>query len=493
MHARWLVLLAACGGRGGPATPRERPAVQLVRCAPATPPPIATDTAERVTRRGFGGGGNFGRAIPGRRPSLSFGTVSSNAVISGDEVLPTLRAKQAELLACFTDVRSLARIAVVYRLVINGDGTVSSPELTSSALAGTIDACIKRSFRAMKFPAKGAPSAVSIPLVWDSTGTFALPTQEAPAIDPGPWTPFAIDGRAPGPAVSGAARATEAVLRTKLPGIDKCFLRPTPTGSLRIHLELDVSGELSSVRAGGLGDKESEWCAAKALAGLKVMTPSQEHVEIACDLSRGDAAPWRVSPTAGYQVIEADAKGLRHGAQTIVPGVSEPEPLPAETYVVIARPETLGGMLQLALMWARDATALLIAVGDGKTPPVFLGMGNTSPSEEDGEAVRPAIRVGRLATSGCIGRTTHKADPSKAGELAGLMQKLADRCKTLTCAPTMVVAIDSDATTRDLLEVAGAARRAGFERLLFGGAELGCTPELKKKGDLDIDIAPDFE
>ncbi len=415
-------------------------------------------------------------------------------MISGDEVLRVVRAKQAELLTCFTDVRSLARLAVVYRLVINSDGTVSSPELTSSTLAGPIDACAKRSFRAMRFPAKGAPSAVSIPLVWDSTGTFVMPTQDVPSLDPDPWTPFAIDGRSPSNAVLGAARATEAALRAKLPEIDKCFLKPTPTGSLRLLLELDVVGELASVRAGGLGDKDSEWCAAKALAGLKVLTPSQEHVEIACDLSRGDAAPWRVTPTAGYQVIEADAKALRHGTQTIVPGVSEPEALPPEAYLVVAHPETLGGMLQLALMWARDATAVLLAVGDGKTPPVFLGMGNVNPSEDDGDAVRPAVRVGRQATTGCVARTTHKADPSKAGELAGLMQKLADRCRTVNCAPTMVVSIDSDAVTRDLLEVAGAARRAGFDRLLFGGAELGCTAERPKKGgDLDIEISPDFE
>jgi len=463
--------------------------VQLVRCAPATPPPLATDTTQRAPRRGFGALGG-GRAVPGRRPSLTFGTVTSNAVITGDEVLPVVRAKQAELLACFNEVKSLARLAVVYRLVINGDGTVSSPELTSSALAGTIDACVKRSLRAMRFPAKGAPSAVSIPLVWDSTGTFAMPTPAAPTIDPDPWTPFAIDGRVTTTTVISAARATEAALRLKVPEIDKCFATPAPTGSLRILLELDVSGELASVRAGGLGDKASEWCAAKALAGLKVMTPSQEHVEIACDLSRGDAAPWRVSPSAGYQVIEADAKSLRYGAQTIVPGVSEPEALPPETYVVVAHPDTLGGMLQLALMWARDATAVLLAVGDGKAPPVFLGMG-TGPSEEAGDAMRPAVRVGRQATTGCLGRTTHKADPKKSGELAGLMQKLADKCKQLRCAPTMVVSIDSDATTRDLLEVSGAARRAGFDRLLFGGAELGCTPELKRKGDID-DI-PDFE
>lgn len=490
MRASFVLVLAACGSRGGTATPRERPAVQVVRCAPATPPPIATDTAERVTRRGFGSGRI---SVSARRPSLTVGTVSSNAVITGDEVAPVVRAKQAEMLTCFNDVRSMSRIAVIYRFVINGDGTVSGIELTSTTLAGPVDACMKRSLRALKFPAKGAPSAVSVPLVWDSTGSFSMPQPDAPSSDPDPWTPFAVDPRVPPAVAVGAARASEAALRTKVEAIDKCFAKPTPTGSLRILFELDVTGDLTGIRAGGLGDKDSEWCAAKALAGTRVMTPSQEHVEIACDLSRGDAAPWRVSPTAGYQLIEADTKGLSHAGVTIVPGVSEPEALPTAMYVVVARPDTLGGLLQLALMWARDATAVLFAIGDGKSPPVFLGMGNTSPAEEEGEALRPALRVGKTVTTGCIGRTSHKATLSAPGELAALMQKLVERCKTLKCAPTMVVSIDSDAMARDLLEVSGAARRAGFDRLLFGGAELGCTPEPKRKGDIDIDISPDFE
>jgi hypothetical protein len=285
-------------------------------------------------------------------------------------------------------------------------------------------------------------------------------------------------------------------MRGQLAAIDKCFATPGPTGSLRILLELDVEGGLSSVRAGGLGDKDSEWCTAKALAGMRVMTPSQEAVEIACDLSRGDASPWRVSTSGGYQVIDAEPRSLRHGNATVVPGVTEPEPLMADNYVVVARPDTLGGMLHLALLWARDATSVMLAVGDGKAPPVFLGMGNhaTSEDDDDTEALRPVIRVGRQAATGCVGRTTHKANPTSTSELGALMQKLLERCKALRCAPTMLVAIDSDAMARDLLEVAGAARRAGFDRLLFGSNELGCTPEkTKPKGVDDGDIAPEFE
>lgn len=491
MNARWLALaLAACGGGHTTQSPRERPAVQLVRCAPATPPPLATDTASRTpVRRNFGGGG-FGRVA--RKPTLTFGTPAiASGPISGDEVVLGARGRQLELLACFgAEVRTLARVAVVYRFTINADGSVGAPESTATVSA-VIDGCVRRVIRAMKFPAKGGSSSVSLPLVWDSTGGFGLDKPEVPTIEPDTWTPFAIDARVPSAAASGAARATEATMRGKLPAIDKCFGNPGPRGSLRILLELDAGGDLTGVRAGGLGDKDSEWCAAKALAGLHVMTPMQETVEISCDLSRGDAAPWRISPTGGYSVIQADPRSVRHGTDTITPGVSEPEPLPSETYAIVATPDTLGGMLQLALMWARDATGVVLAVSDGKTPPVFLGMGNASPAEEESEALRPALRIGRTTATGCVGRTTHKAELTKAGELAGLMQKLVDRCRTLRCAPTMVVAIDSDAMTKDLLEVSGAARRAGFDRVLFGGAELGCTPEPKRKPDPEF--VPEFE
>jgi hypothetical protein len=46
--------------------------------------------------------------------------------------------------------------------------------------------------------------------------------------------------------------------------------------------------------------------------------------------------------------------------------------------------------------------------------------------------------------------------------------------------------------TRDLVEVAGAARRAGFDRVLFGGPELGCSGEAKKPPD-EVDYDPDLE
>ncbi|MBA2538766.1 MAG: hypothetical protein H0V17_03955, partial [Deltaproteobacteria bacterium] len=438
--------------------------------------------------------GPTGRIVLGGK-KLTFGGGSVAGPITREELAAVAKTKQAELLACFGGGREITRVAVAYRFTVGSDGSVGVVESSSGTLSGAIDACIRRHLRALKFPSKAATTAINLPLIYDTTGTFGLPEKpETPAIEPDPWTPFAVTATPPTKTAAGAARATEAALRSRLGAIDKCFASPAATGSLRILLELDITGSLASVRAGGIGDRDGELCAAKALAGIQVMTPSQEHVEVACDLARGDAHPWRVSPTAaGYEVIEIDARQLKHGKDTLIPGASDPEPLPAETYVVVARTDTLGGMLQLALMWARDATAVLLSVGDGKTPPVFLGMGNaTSTEESDGEALRPALRIGNKLATGCVGRAMHKANLKVPAEVSGLLQRLATRCRTLRCAPTLVIAMDSDAVARDLLEVAGAARRAGFDRVLFGGSELGCTAEPKKRVN-DPELEPEFE
>jgi hypothetical protein len=495
---RWLVVLAvvACGNRSATPVPRGRPLVELVRCAPATPPPQAADTAAEVevstvrTAGSFGSRAPLGRIVVKGTPTLTFGPGSVEGAITRDELAAVARANHAGLMICFRgESPGLARAAVQYTMDVGTDGRVFNVKTSSSSLSSVLDTCIRRTLRIAQFPAKPASSKVILPLIYDTTGAFGAPDPEEPAIEPDAWTPYAIGTTPPTPTATGAARATEAAVRQRLGAIDSCFATPGPSGSLRILVELDISGDLASVRAGGIGDKAAEVCAAKALAGLHVMTPAQEHVEVACDLARGDAQPWRVSPAAGYQLIEVDGRGLKHGADFVVPGTSEAEPLPADTYVVLAKPDTLGGMLQFALMWARDATAVMFAVADGKSPPLFLGMGNATAAEEvDVESLRPAVRVGSKQVTGCVGRASHTAAVTDGVAIGGLLLRLAARCRTLRCAPTLVVAIDSDTLARDLLEVAGAARRAGFDRVLFGGSELGCSADSKaKKPALDGD------
>ena len=302
-------------------------------------------------------------------------------------------------------------------------------------------------------------------------------------LGPGPWTPYSVDTTLPGPAAAIAARGAEAVVRGRLGAIDACFSGPAPTGSLRAMLELGVDGVLGAVRVGGLGDARGEACTARAFDGLRVVTPVEGRAEIACDLARGDAQPWRVTPTAGYEVIDVERSQLRHGADTLVPGTSDPEALPETAYVVLLRRETPGAMLQLALLWANDATSVVVAVEQAAGAPVFLGIGHTAitQSDDDSEEVHPALRIDAKSITGCVGRATHPAKLSDPAAVDAALHQLAAKCRSMQCSSTLAVAIDSDAVVRDLVEVVGAARRAGFDRVVLGGSELGCSAKAAPK------------
>ena len=273
------------------------------------------------------------------------------------------------------------------------------------------------------------------------------------------------------------------------------------TGSVRAMLELDTEGELSSVRAGGLGDKALEACVENAVTGLRVVMPTSETAEIACDLSRGDAQPWRVTTDrSGYGVVEVTRTRVRHGDQMLSAG-EEPDTLAEHSmYLIVADADAPGAMLGLAMTWTRDADATLVAVRPAAprgAPAQFLAMGQTAASESSsGDSEDPAramLQVGTGSVIACASRWTHVAklaDPAAVGAAA---QQLAARCRTLHCSSSLVIAVDRDAVAKDLVEVTGAARRAGFERAIVvrgaggpppagaaaaedGAAGLGCTP-----------------
>ncbi len=426
----------------------------------------------------------------GRRASVAIGTpTAAGAPAVGapavgapavDAIAAMLRAKLGELKTCYandTSDASPAKSVVVYRFTIMADGKPANPRASAPVISSALDVCVKRVLRTLSFakPA-GGELAVSVPLVFDSTGTLVMPARPQ-GLEADVWTPYAHASTPTLDAARGAVRVSEAAVRSRLAAIDRCFPGPSPTGSARLMLDIDVTGELGPVRVGGLGDAAVEACVAKALGGLHVMTPSPTAVEIACDLARGDAQPWRLAADAGYQVIEAERVKLRHGPTELVPGASDPAPLEPDTYLVLAQRDTPGALLQLALLWANEAS-VMFGVRDGAGAPLFLGMGHTLNTDieesADTDAVRPALRVGGKTVTGCVSRGTHEAKLSEPAAIGALVQRLAARCRTLGCAPTLPVAIDSDAVARDLIEVTAAARRAGFDRVLLGGSELGC-------------------
>lgn len=349
----------------------------------------------------------------GKRAAVSLGTPSSTAAVDTTKLVTVVRAKLGELTTCYANDASSAspaKSAVLYRFEITADGKVTSPDASSHVLSIALDLCIKRVLRSMVF-APGAATIVSYPLVFDSTGTTppSKPPGDATASGIAAWTPYALETAPPAAAAIGAARAAEGVVRARVEAIEKCFAGPSPTGSLRVMLGIEVTGELGTTRVGGLGDAKVEVCIARALDGMRVVTPTPQAVEVACDLARGDAQPWRLAPSAGYGVIEAEPTRLRHDTDTLVAGTTDPDPLPAGSYVVLAQRATSGAMLQLALMWAHDANPVIFALHDGSAAPLFLGIGHAGGSandDDDSDAIRPALRVTAKTVTGCVSRTS---------------------------------------------------------------------------------------
>jgi hypothetical protein len=527
-----LVAITACGGPGGTTTPQDRGRVRLVRCK-AAPPLPALAPAEGQIYGGLlgveGGGGigvgtigvlrsgplpGLGSNAPVARPATAvvLGTPVITGALAPAAITRVLSHRVSALAACAPREAQLlasgpaASSAVVeWRLTIGASGKVIQAGVTSHVLSEPIAACVTSVVRAAAFPAPhdGRIVSVILPIAFDATGT----APEPPVTETGtPWTPFALDPAEAESVSEQVARAAEGALRGKLAAIDACFASSPVTGSLRAMLAVDAGGELSSVRAGGLGDQAIEACVENAVTGLRVMLPSETSGELACDLSRGDARPWRVTPDReGYGVVEISRTRVRAGDQMLSLG-EDPDTLADHAvYLLVADPDAPGPLLWLAMRWTADATATLVAVRADRTPggpplgsPLLLGAGLTAAADVEGaEMERPTLEIGAGAITACAGSWSHTGRLADPAAVDGAAQKLAAKCRSLACGGTLAIAVDRDAVARDLVPVASAARRAGFERVLFmrgtggppagdgaaddspgTGSSAGCTPAL---------------
>jgi hypothetical protein len=493
-----VLAIAACGGHAVPTAPRDRGRVHLVRCRAALPLPMlgaddvmygglyGTEVGEAFgtgvavlgigTLRGPSGGA--APAKPGT--AVVLGTPSITGALAASAITRVLQHRVDAMAACASKEAQLlasgpasSKAVVAWRFTVGATGKVIQADVTSHVLSAPIAACVTGVVRGASFPAPpdGRVVAVTLPIAFDATGTPAEPPEADP---PPPWTPFASD---PAEAMSvgeRAARAAEGAMRKKLAAIDACFASSPVTGSLRAMLAVDADGALTSVRAGGLGDKAIEACVENAVTGLRVMLPSEESGEIACDLSRGDAQPWRVTvDRGGYGVVEISRTRVRHGDQALA-AAEEPDTLTEHPmFLLVADADAPGAMLSLAMRWTADADATLVAVRAARPPgaaPQLLGVGHTQAAGQggdDGEDAQPTLEVGAAAVTACASQWTHVARLADPAAIDGAAQKLAAQCRTLACSSSLVIAVDRDAVAKDLVEVAGAARRAGFERVLF--------------------------
>ncbi|MEJ7599220.1 MAG: hypothetical protein WKG01_15040 [Kofleriaceae bacterium] len=480
MRLALAMIVAGCGGTTI-VTPTEGTRVQLVRCVVAPAPPAVADAPvaiERTSERERAEPPPASRrAIVGLGDPIIIGSLDQRSIVPAIETaLPGLRKCLAYEITRGANSRSV----IQYRLNISSTGEVVSASSTSRALGPSLERCVREVLSSVVFAASssGGTTSLTCPITFDSTQIEPErhPVAEIPWTQP--WTPFAIasDG-APRATGVHAARATEAALRTKLGAIDACFARSAARGSLRAVLALDAEGRLSSLRLGGLGDAEGERCATRVITNLQVLVPSSALVEVACDLARGDARPWRVTPAAGYGVIETSAKHVTYGTRTIEPGAPDPTPIAeTKTFLVLLDRNTPGAILDLALAWAAD-DVVVVAIRDDGAPPLFLGIGRTSASSgaTSVEAIRPTLRIGTRTLTSCVDRSSQQTKLADPVAIGTLVRRVADKCRKLTCTGTLAIAVDADARAGSLVEVIGAARRAGFDRVLIGG-ETGCRP-----------------
>lgn len=486
-----LVALAACGGRDAlPSGPVDRaPRLQLLQCMAATAGPILADDGVS-----FGGltkaevlemrrGSRPGAAKPPRvvigTPTTSVGSIDA-AVLAR-----VLRSELDKLRSCYdrelaTNPLLAARIEVVFTIAADGRVAGVSAGTKAPVLLGQ---CLSLVIAGVRFPALQGGSSVRVtyPLTFDHGAPGLAPSQPQPAVMPEaspavPWTPYSVEGSSQDASATGVARLTERALRARLDPLAACFTGAAPTGSLRAMIAIDAEGTVHRARVGGLGDAGSESCMVKALASLQIARGNID-AEIACDLSRGDAQRWRVTPES-YEVITTTRTSISYRGRTVDLGAGEPDALPPNrTYVILVHPDTPGTVLEAAIGWAFEGDSTLIALqGDGGAP-VLLGMGRSTfalgDAHDDINAIDVSLEVDHTQLAACVRVDAQAAPLADPKAVRDVLENLALRCKNARCASTVGLTLEGGGTVGALAEVVDAVRHAGFSRVLIGGG-IGC-------------------
>jgi len=496
MRIAWLlVVMSACGPAPEPIAPQVAPTLQLVRCVAAQPLPRTMvegpgEVLGILGAAGLSGTSVLGQsAVPIGRPSVTVRPPLISGSLDAAVIDRIVKARLPQLRACYEKELPLApRMVgtVGVGFTVGPDGKVRITRATSFGVTASVSACVVRVFQMLQFPT-GQMVTATYPLSFTTSAPVEAAHGDASSgpRPVSPWTPFALDDDPPRASAPRVASATAGAVRLGLAAIASCFAGPAPVGSLRALLAVHGDGSVTGARAGGLGDAQVEACIAGRLAELRVATPAHDTVEIACDLSRGEARPWRVTPAAGYAVIDATSRAVRHGEAAVIASALDPKPLPAgQTFLVVAQPDTPGAMLELAFAWAEQGDATLVALRDGGNPPVFLGVAATAHQVGGVEVADawPSLRVDSSTLTACLERSTRQAALGDADAVEAVVRRVAARCRTVRCGSSLQIAIAPDATARGLILITGAARRAGFDRVIFG-RNSGCARSSHDRAD----------
>ena len=314
MRRALLVLVVACGSEDPPAAPAkplpaEAITAQLLGCTNA----LAAPSNQREPEITMGASGGLGtRAATGALPRVS---VQQPMVAGNLDVLVVQRILRRHVLKfqyCFEKQLlvnpQLAGGSIEAVFAIQPTGRVASPR--ADGVDPAVARCFANALSSVAFPAPldGNQVQVTAPIRIDYQPPAGAPAPPRPTLMR-EWTPYAPGSAAPDDVAKPIVDATTAAVRARLAPVEHCF--DGARGLVRAMLAFDTDGHITSLRTGGLGDSAVERCIGKALDGVTVPAAAAP-VEVACDFARGGEAPLRVSPDAGYGVIEVTARHVQN-------------------------------------------------------------------------------------------------------------------------------------------------------------------------------------
>ncbi len=477
-----LALLVGCGkgddkrpapaAASGSAPAKDTTPAQLAGCSPALPRPVDPREPAAPTLPGTPQPPRTGSNPP--RVTLAEPSVTGD--LDKAIIRRYLRRSEARFQYCFEKV--LVRRPTLTGGTMETSFAIQSTGAVASAGADGVDPdvakCIVDALRMIEFPkpADGNQVQVTVSLTFAAPSGVAVPHR--PARTAREWTPFATTDIVASPEVAKpVAEAVTAAVRERMAEVERCL--DGARGAVRAILAIDSRGAVTAVRSGGIGDSAIDACIASRLGELTVPAPAED-VEVACDITRGGDAPFRVAPDAGYTIVELTSSEIRNPSRVrdIPPRGATHDMTSlgtASAVLVIAEPDAPSTGIDAALWWAPAGTTL-VAVKAAGGAPVFVGMGDSRADRQPFTTKRVAqLRVEASHLRACVGtiplgESARIVDPHAVDRV---LAAVVAECAKTPCESTIVVGTSSEYIAKELVAATSAARRAGFTSISIGG------------------------